>query len=153
MALYIVQHGKSLSKEADPEQGLSDEGIAGVMRIAEVAEGYRVRVGSIRHSPKVRAVQTAEILQQALHPLGVMEVMEGLKPLDDVTCVASEIINKDDVMLVGHLPFMERLVSYLITGATEKIVFKFQNGGIVCLDQGPDSHEWFIKWSLMPNIG
>jgi phosphohistidine phosphatase len=114
MALYLVQHGKSFSKKADPEQGLSDEGIAEVMRIAEVAEGYRVRVGSIRHSPKVRAVQTAEILQQALHPLGVMEVMEGLKPLDDVTCVASEIINKDDVMLVGHLPFMERLVSYLI---------------------------------------
>ena len=25
MALYLVQHGKSLSKEQDPEQGLSKE--------------------------------------------------------------------------------------------------------------------------------
>jgi hypothetical protein len=26
MSLYLVQHGKSLSKDADPEKGLSEEG-------------------------------------------------------------------------------------------------------------------------------
>jgi phosphohistidine phosphatase len=56
-------------------------------------------------------------------------------------------------MLVGHLPFMERMTSFLITGSTENPVFKFQNSGIVCLDQDPETKSWFIKWTLMPNIG
>lgn len=55
-------------------------------------------------------------------------------------------------MLVGHLPFMERLTAYLITGSIERPVFRFQNGGIVCLDETPDKQSWVIKWSLMPHI-
>lgn len=55
-------------------------------------------------------------------------------------------------MLVGHLPFMERLTSTLITGSSERLVFKFQNGGIVCLDREADQPAWFIKWALMPKI-
>lgn len=34
---------------------------------------------------------------------------------------------------------MERLTSFLITGDIEKPVLKFQNGGIVCLDEGPEA--------------
>jgi phosphohistidine phosphatase len=56
-------------------------------------------------------------------------------------------------MLVGHLPFMERLTSYLITGSIDKPVLKFQNGGIVCLDKDVDSGFWIIRWTLMPKIG
>jgi len=56
-------------------------------------------------------------------------------------------------MLVGHLPFIERLTSYLITGSTDIPVFRFQNGGIVCMDTDPDSRFWFIRWALMPRIG
>ena len=60
MALYLVQHGKSLSREAGPDPGLSEEGIAETERIAGVAEGYGVRVAVIRHSAKARARETAE---------------------------------------------------------------------------------------------
>jgi phosphohistidine phosphatase len=49
---------------------------------------------------------------------------------------------------------MERLTTYLTTGSAKgAAVLKFQNGGIVCLDQDPDNHTWFIKWTLMPHIG
>ena len=152
MALYLVQHGKSLPKEVSPEQGLSEEGIAEVERIAGVAKGYNIKVRQIFHSTKARARQTAAIYQAALDPQDPMAVMEGLKPLDDVEAVASEIADEQDLMLVGHLPFMERLVSFLITGAMGKKVLKFQNGGIVCLDRDPESGDWFIKWALMPHI-
>jgi phosphohistidine phosphatase len=56
-------------------------------------------------------------------------------------------------MLVGHLPFMEKLTSYLVTGNADKTVFKFQNGGIVCLEEDVAKNSWFIKWTLMPHIG
>lgn len=152
MALYLVQHGKSLPKEVSPERGLSEEGVAEVERIARVAKEYGIRVRQIRHSTKLRAQQTAAVFQAALAPQDPMQVMEGLKPLDDVAAVVPRILEDPDIMLVGHLPFMERMASYLIIGAIEKKVFKFQNGGIVCLDREANSADWFIKWVLMPHI-
>jgi phosphohistidine phosphatase len=152
VALFLVQHGKSLSKDIDPDQNLSKEGILEVERIANAAKRYGIRVSRIEHSGKIRAQQTADIFASALNPkYGVLE-RSGLKPLDDVMALANEINSKDNLMLVGHLPFMERLTSYLITGSTDKPVFKFQNGGILCMDQDMDAHTWVIKWALMPYI-
>ena len=153
MALYLVQHGKSLSKAMDPEKGLSEEGVAEVRRIAQVAKDYTVRVQGIRHSGKKRARQTAEILAEMLQPPEGSTKSEGLGPLDDVSAYAASLGKAEGIMLVGHLPFMEKLTAYLITGSDEPPVFKFQNGGIVCLDKYPDTSAWVIKWTLMPHIG
>jgi phosphohistidine phosphatase len=153
MALYLVQHGKSLSKDIDPEKGLSEEGIAEVRRIAEVAAGYGCRVQRISHSGKKRARQTMAIFESALKPKDGVEEISGINPLDDVATFSGSLMVEDNQMIVGHLPFMERLTSYLITGSNEPPVFKFQNGGIVCLDKHPDTRTWIIKWALMPNIG
>ncbi|MBW2100014.1 MAG: phosphohistidine phosphatase SixA [Deltaproteobacteria bacterium] len=152
MALFLVQHGKSLAKEIDPDQGLSEEGIAEVRRIADVAKGYKVHVSSIKQSGKKRARQTAEILASTLQIKGGVQETGGLKPLDDVAAFAKTINPDEDIMVVGHLPFMEKLTAYLITGSTENTVFKFQNGGIVCLDKYPDTQSWVIKWALMPTV-
>jgi phosphohistidine phosphatase len=153
MALYLVQHGKSLPKDVDPDQGLSDEGIAETKRIAQVALNYQVRVARIQQSGKKRARQTAEIFAAALNPVGGVEEVSGIKPLDDVKAFAANIDAAADIMLVGHLPFMERMTSYLVAGSDNRPVFKFQNSGIVCLEQDPDSSSWAIVWTLMPKIG
>ena len=153
MAIYLVQHGKSLSKDIDPQQGISEEGQAEVDRIATVAREYGIKVAKICHSGKKRALQTAEIFAKAFDIEDRLVVRKGLKPLDDVAVLAESLNPGDNQMLVGHLPFMERLTSFLVAGDSENIVFKFQNGGIVCLDQSADNLSWFIKWTLMPNIG
>ncbi len=152
MAIYLVQHGIALSKNKDPEKGLSPEGISDVQRIATVAEGYQVEVSNILHSGKKRALHTANIFAEHLTPeKGVVE-HSGLNPLDDVASFADDI-KDDNTLYVGHLPFMEKLVSWLVTGSTDRPVFKFQNGGIVCLDFEQESNNWVIKWTLMPNVG
>ncbi len=56
-----------------------------------------------------------------------MQAIEGLKPLNDVTAIVDRITREQNLMLVGHLPLMERLTAYLITGSIEKRIFKFQN--------------------------
>ena len=152
MALYLVQHGKALPKDQDPERRLSGEGKEEVGLIAEKAKKYGVLVRRIEHSPKARAKETAEIFASALGPEGGVNKREGINPMDDVTAISGKLKTDDNLMLVGHLPFMERLASHLITGAREPPVIKFQNGGIVCLDRSPDTDNWFIKWALMPNI-
>jgi phosphohistidine phosphatase len=152
MSVYLVQHGKSLPKDKDPEKGLSEEGIAGAERIASVAGGYHVHVTRIVHSGKKRARQTAEIMASSLQPIEGVHEGHGLGPMDDIVPIADSLDGKSNHMFVGHLPFMSRLASYLITGSTERPVFKFQNGGILCLDENPEINSWIIRWSLMPDI-
>ncbi|MEJ2038570.1 MAG: phosphohistidine phosphatase SixA [Desulfosarcinaceae bacterium] len=153
MALYLVQHGKSLPKERDPDQGLSETGIEETRRIAQVAAGYHVSVGRIHHSGKKRACQTAELFSEHLTPEHGIRQIDGIKPLDDVIDLAPDLDPGANLMLVGHLPFMARLAAYLITGKIEPPVFKFQNSGIVCLDKPPQNGGWVIVWTLMPHIG
>lgn len=153
MALYLIQHGKSLSKDQDPDQGLSAEGIAETERMAKLAKDFDVAVSQIRHSAKTRARQTAEIFAGALDPKQGIQEVSGIKPLDDVAAYAEDIDPAEGIMLVGHLPFMERMTAFLITGSIDKPVFKFQNSGIVCLDKDPEAQAWVIQWALMPTIG
>lgn len=153
MALYLIQHGKSLSKDQDPDQGLSAEGIAETERMAKLAKDFGVAVSQIRHSAKTRARQTAEIFAGALSPKKGLQEVSGIKPLDDVAAYAEDIDPAEGIMLVGHLPFMERMTAFLITGSIDKPVFKFQNSGIVCLDKDPEAQAWVIQWALMPTIG
>jgi phosphohistidine phosphatase len=152
MALYLVQHGKSQPKEADPEQGLSAEGVAETERIAQMLRAEAIRVSGVLHSGKARARRTAEILAAALPlPDGCKEA-QGLNPLDDVLSWSS-LSSDADLMLVGHLPFMERLAALLVAGSQDKPVVKFQNSGIVCLDREPASVQWVIRWAVMPRLG
>ncbi|MDY6993573.1 MAG: phosphohistidine phosphatase SixA [Pseudomonadota bacterium] len=152
MAIFLVQHGKNTPKDQDPEQPLSEEGHFEVKRIANVAKEYHIPVKCIKHSGKKRAQQTAELFAAECTPDPSVEMMAGLGALDEVTVIAAQLKPSDNVMLVGHLPFMEKLVCYLTTASTEHRVVKFQNGGIVCLDKNIDDKQWFIKWTLMPHI-
>ena len=153
MPLYLVQHGLSAAREVDPDRGLTEQGRQEVQRIAEVARGYRVRVAAIVHSGKTRALQTAEILARNLDPPGGVHGQKGLDPLGDVTAAAPSLTAEDDLMVVGHLPFLSRLAALLVTGDQEREIFAFQNGGIVCLDRKGEAGSWVITWTLMPCIG
>jgi len=155
MALFLVQHGISASKDMDPERGLTELGTEETNRIAMVAKGYKIPVQKIVHSGKKRAEQTAAIYHQALAPDTPLKMISGINPMNDVRNFASGIEPQENWMVVGHMPFMERFVSYLTTGSEHIRVYRFQNSGIVCLDieGGIDKPaDWFIKWTLNPNI-
>lgn len=152
MALYLVQHGKSLSKAQDPRKGLSEEGLREVQMIAQVAAQYQIKVRRIDHSGKQRALQTAEILGAALQPAEGVQAVGGMNPLDDVVRFASTLQMSQNRMLVGHLPFLEKLTAFLITGKEDPPVLKLQNGGIVCLNHYPESTNVVVKWALMPDV-
>ena len=153
MQIYLVQHGLSLPKDQDPQKGLSTKGIEEVNRIADVAKMYNVKVAKILHSGKKRAEQTAEIFSKAIVPKEGVSVCEGINPMDDVVVFGDHLKNLNETMIVGHLPFMEKLVSVLTAKSDELRVFKFQNSGIVCLEFDAEKDFWSIKWTLMPNIG
>jgi len=152
MAIYLVQHGVSVSKGVDPDPGLSEKGRRDVELIANVAASYNILPDEVKHSGKKRAKETAEILHKTLNVQKKPSQIKGIKPLDDVTAFAQSLDGSKNLMIVGHLPFLERLAAFLTSGNQDITVFKFQNGGIVCLEQLPSPNGWVIQWALMPNI-
>ena len=152
MALFLVQHGKSLPKEKDPDQGLSKEGFAETQTMATLAAENNIQVMRIIHSGKKRALQTAESFVKALEPEAGMSKGAGLAPLDNVAKFASTLNNEENIMVVGHLPFLEKLLSFLVVGSPDRPVIKFQNSSIICLDIDDVAGHWFIRWALFPRL-
>jgi len=72
--------------------------------------------------------------------------------MDDVRLWADRLAKgKEDLMLVGHLPFMEKLASYLLCGNENARLVLFRYGAIVCLDQKEDQ-AWAVRWILTPEM-
>jgi phosphohistidine phosphatase len=154
MNIYLVQHGKPVPKEENPDRPLSEQGIEDIERIAAfLNRASRIQVEEIFHSGKTRARQTAEILSSNL--ISGKEPLEkaGLAPLDDVRIISDEIMQmQNDFMIVGHLPHLARLTSLLTTGSESNSVIGFQQGGIVCLRYNDEEKVWTVAWMLVPEI-
>lgn len=148
MELYLVQHGEAKSKDEDPERPLTERGFESARKMAAHASRLGVGVAEIRHSGKLRAMQTAEVFAEALG--APLSASEGLSPMDEVASLVEELNGRaDNLMIVGHLPHLARLASKLLSGAEEPHLIAFQNSGIVRLDRGPDER-FRARWVLPP---
>lgn len=149
MAIYLARHGKAVSAEKNPERPLSKEGRAEVEKMAELLKNINVKADKIVHSGKKRAEETAQIFSYEIGN-GETFSVRGLKPNDSVESFWENIEDIDNIMYVGHLPFMERLVSHVITGNESEIIVKIKTAGVVCLDRDGDS--WYIRWLISPEL-
>ncbi len=152
MKIYLMQHGKPVPKEKDPERPLSDQGREDVERMADFLQKGGVKVEGIFHSGKTRARQTAEIMASRLNPGVEPQKKSGLSPLDDVNEIADQIKEgEQDLLITGHLPHLGRLSSLLIAGNESIPVVSFQQGGVVCLEEDQEGR-WSMAWMLIPEI-
>ena len=153
MKLYLVQHGDAKPKSEDPERPLTEQGRKDVAQVAAFAQRADVQVSQIRHSGKRRAEETATILAEYLVPAGGVVALPGLAPKDDTDRVA-ELLNRETrpLMLVGHRPFMDRLAGLLVADSQDRVVVRFQKGGIVCLERDPTSWTWTVCWMVTPDL-
>ena len=149
MKLYLVQHGQSLPKEVDPKQPLSEEGRVNTERIGEFLKMKDIRVDSIWRSAKLRAIETAEIIAHYLENKSIIE-RDDLNPLDPVDKFPEEITKLDkSLVIVGHLPFLQKLASLLLTGSPDFELVSFMYSGVVCLEC---KERWKIAWFLTPPL-
>ena len=152
MRLYLVQHGEALAKEQDPERPLSPRGRSDVARTARFLGQAGIRVTRIAHSGKTRARQTAELLADALLESGDCEARSGIDPKDPIEPLAEEAASlSHDTLLVGHLPFMGRLASRLVSPGGEQDAVAFQPGSVVCLERGAEG-SWSLAWMIRPEL-
>lgn len=152
MRLYLVQHGEAESEEVDPERSLSAKGLQDVTKVAAFLRKLGLRVAAIRHSGKTRAAQTAEFLASVVAGDSGVIRTSGLSPNDPVGPLVEEIKGSaDDLMVVGHLPFLGKLASALTTGSESASIVAFQQGGVVCLERD-EGATWRVRWMIVPEI-
>ncbi len=152
MFLYLVQHGEAKREEEDPARGLTDKGSKEVARTAIYAQKLGLKVSVIHHSGKTRALRTAQILADYLKPGKDLSPAEALAPLDDPAVWAGRIVGmNEDLMLVGHLPYMAKLAGLLLCGDKEKMPIDFKMGGIACLRRFDDGR-WAVEWMIVPEM-
>ena len=152
MKLYLVQHGQACSKDVDPNRPLTEQGKADVNRLAVFLRKSGVSVERIIHSGKLRASQTAERLVNAIAAGTVPEVSDVINPNDDPAQFAQLSFSwGGDTLIVGHLPFMAKLVSQLTLRNTQTVFTEFTPGSAVCLERHEDNR-WSLNWMVRPEV-
>ncbi|MCK4649316.1 phosphohistidine phosphatase SixA, partial [bacterium] len=145
MKLYLVQHGEAAPKEVNRERSLTRKGKKDVFRMAKFLKKAGIKVIATWHSEKLRAIQTAQILGEAISVEIVKQ--DGLAPDDPVDKWLEELNTRvKDVMMVGHLPFLERLASLLLAGDESSQIVAFEPGAVVCLKREDAGEKWSLAW-------
>jgi phosphohistidine phosphatase len=149
--LYLVQHGDALAKEVEADRPLSPRGHDDVRRMAVFLSG-KLRPARVCHSGKTRARQTAELLAEALAPGCVIEALSGIAPKDPVVPLVGRLAELgDELLVVGHLPFLAKLATVLVTGREQSPVVDCRPGSILCLFSSGDG-QWVIQWMIRPEL-
>jgi phosphohistidine phosphatase len=152
MVLYLVQHGDALSKSEDPERPLSDRGRADVKRMATFLAQSGVSAARVYHSGKTRARDTAMLLSEGICNGVVEEIDHGIAPNDSTDNLMTLAQRwHDDVMVVGHLPFMGRMVAHLVSGSPDGDIVTYEPGSVVALQINEDGN-WSVQWMLKPSL-
>ena len=152
MKTYLVQHGEACAKEVDPDRPLTDQGKADIERLAAFLKRAGIQVERVIHSGKLRAAQTAERLAHAIAAGVELESSGIINPNDNPKAFDWQSDSWDrDTLVVGHLPFMAKLVSHLLIEDENRLITAWQPGSIVCL-QREDAGSWRINWMIRPEL-
>ena len=119
MLLYLMRHGKAVNADVNPERPLSPEGREIVAAVGKKMNQSRIRFNSIVHSTKLRAKETASIVSAALGYKDLAEEWPRLEPDHSIEPALNKLedyqIEFPDhhMLLVGHLPFIPKLIRAL----------------------------------------
>lgn len=162
MKLFLMRHGEAKSSHEDHLRPLTEKGAVAVRHLAELlGRGSGLPVAEIRHSGKRRAEQTAQIVREALALEAPISRVDYLDPLDDVAVAARAVHAFDgDLLLVGHLPHLNKLASVLLCGDEYGEAFSFHPGTLLCLQRvslpgigGEAEHfRWSVEWMMSPTL-
>jgi phosphohistidine phosphatase len=158
-ALYIVRHGIAVDPGTpgipDSERPLTPKG---VKRMRQVAEGVRrldLKLDRIVTSPLPRALETAEIVAEALDADGLLEVANVLQAGASAATIERWLRERPEerLMIVGHIPSFSDLISLLVLGATHPLVCDLKKGSVAALERAaPAQGPYSLAWIAPPRL-
>lgn len=141
MQLYIVRHGIAIDREdpqcpADPERFLTGEGVE---KTKEVAKGLSKIVDGadlLLSSPYVRALQTAEIVADALdYSKQKIRKTDALLPGAEAQQLFRELAKDKDlssVFVFGHAPNLDELIATAV--GSKHHISELKKAGVALLE-------------------
>lgn len=134
MRLTLIRHAIAEEGADDAARPLSKEGRRRFRREVDGLEALGVRFSRVLHSPKRRAVETAELLA----PLAD----DGLEVVPPLAHAPSEqlleLLDGDGVAVVGHEPHLSSLLALLVAGdRTLGARLELKKGAVAVLEGEP----------------
>jgi phosphohistidine phosphatase len=137
MELYILRHGLARDKEDWAPQDDRDRPLtgAGRSRTKDVANGLQdlgISFDRIITSPYRRALETAKIVSKVFDMKKQLERWSSLAVDGDPERLVRDLSRQKwrSVLLVGHEPYLSRLISVLVAGNTGMIM-NLKKAGLV----------------------
>lgn len=155
MKIYLVQHAEAYSKEENPDRPITEKGRADIKKTAGfLGQTLKTHVAQIFHSSKLRAAETAAILENAVDTAAEPAIDDDLKGGADPRVWQERLTTlTGDQVLVGHMPHLQKLASLLVARNPDLIVVDFTNAGIVCLESNNDNcNKWSLAWAVRPDF-
>ncbi len=148
MKIYLVRHGRAEHPSVDPQRSLSNQGKVEVTKLAHHLKKSQVSVSQLRCSTKERAKQTAKIIGAKINTSPT--TYEGMQPNDPVDPVARDIDGfTNNIMLVGHLPFLPTLAEKLSGGNFNSLDISLPTAGMLVLEKNSDGL-WILSDAFYP---
>jgi phosphohistidine phosphatase len=142
MMISLLRHGIAAERgtpgyENDSERPLTARGERRMRRIAEGMLALGLSYDLMLSSPYLRAKQTADIVAQVFKTPDGVQLSDTLTPEGNPRQLIVTLHSTDhegqNILLVGHEPYLSRLISTLLTGnANLPVVMK--KGGLCTLD-------------------
>jgi phosphohistidine phosphatase len=116
--IYLVRHGDAVPEEeagSDRDRWLSGRGREHARVLGRLLREQRIEPDVILSSPLPRAVQTAELLAQALDHLGLVSSLRCLEPSAHPKAAANAVLGAGRaVIVVSHEPAISSLGAFLL---------------------------------------
>lgn len=153
MLIHLMQHGTCLPKELDPNQPLSPVGREQIEKSAQAARTLGLQFELVIASPKVRSLQTAEIMAEYTgYPTSRIQVTEAVKamaPAKDTLAFVREYDGLDSILIAGHLPSLSSVASQLLTQGN-KLEIAIENGGLMQIEVTTHESVGRLNWYQTP---
>ena len=116
MNLYIVRHGYAESGHPDSERKLRDFGREKLLESMPIWKSHIPKIDIILTSPLKRALETAEVIHKYYNVKENLIIDQALQPGINIPylLVTLSALEKNDVMIVSHMPDVSDLVSDLV---------------------------------------
>ncbi len=146
MKVYLVHHTDALSAEQDPQRHISPKGREQADRLGTRLRVLGAKPVRILHSDKQWTIDTAERIAAKLG-------------MEDKAAKAAYPINTDDpvepfiaeigkaggdILMAGHVVFLERVASRLVCGDEKKKVVAFKPGNGTAVTLEGEGNDWVI---------
>lgn len=138
MKLILIRHADAENNTGrDFDRKLTEKGVMQSEELASFLKNLKIKPDRILTSPLVRAVQTAQVLQESLESEIFLEDKNlacGMTPADVCAILENECDGDECVIMVGHAPDMGVVAGYLTSMSMDCFEFKKCGCAIFNLD-------------------